>query len=136
MLAALVLGAAGCFAQRYPRHAATHADLLAAMARKGADLVVAGQLTAESVPELTYPLERALAFTRHARQRTGAAAPASLAALEALAERYRTFIDTVDRIRREQRGDIARATLAAPLAAVEAAAQAVHSTLGDEGRRG
>src|SRR5205814_6177892 len=54
---ALVL-LAGCFWRTYGRLAATHVDLLVAMARKGTDLVASGRLSAESMPELTYPLER------------------------------------------------------------------------------
>src|SRR5262244_1780910 len=53
-----------CFWRSYGKAAATHADLLVAMARKGADLVASERLTAENMPELTYPLERAEAFAR------------------------------------------------------------------------
>jgi len=51
------------------------------IARKAADLVAAGRFTAESLPELTYPLERAEAFARQARERAGGDAPASLSAV-------------------------------------------------------
>jgi hypothetical protein len=127
--------AAGCFWRSYGRLAATHAELLAAMARKGSDLVASGRLTAESMPELTYPLERADAFVRAARARSGAAGPPSLDALETLVARYRAFVDALDRVRREQRGDAARATLAPALARVEDAAAAVDRALGEERRR-
>src|SRR5205814_2235774 len=55
---------AGCFWRTYGRLAATHAELLVAMARKHTDLVASGRLTAESMPELTYPPERAQAVAR------------------------------------------------------------------------
>ena len=133
--AALVLVlVAGCFWRSYGRLAATHVDLLTAMARKGADLVASGRLTAESMPELTYPLERAQAFAREAHARTGAEPPPSLAAFDTLVARYRAFIDALDRIRRERTGEDARAALAEPLAAVELAGEAVRAALRAEGR--
>src|SRR5437870_5071153 len=99
---------AGCFWRSYGRLAATHADLLVAMARKGADLVASGRLTAESMPELTYPLERAQAFAHDARARSGSSPPPSVAALDDLIARYRAFVDTLDRVRREQTAETAR----------------------------
>jgi len=125
---------AGCFWRTYGRLAATHADLLVAMARKHTDLVASGRLTAESMPELTYPLERAEAFAREARARSGGAPPASLEALDALCARYRAFVDALDRVRRERSGEAARAALADPLAAVEVAGEAVRAALRAEGR--
>jgi hypothetical protein len=130
---ALVL-VAGCFWRSYGRLAATHVDLLTAIARKGADLVASGRLTAESMPELTYPLERAEAFAREARARSRGAPPPSLEALDALLARYRAFLDALDRIRRERTGEDARAALAEPLAQVEAAGEAVRTALRAEGR--
>src|SRR5206468_223027 len=124
---ALVL-LAGCFWRTYGRLAATHVDLLVAMARKGTDLVASGRLSAESMPELTYPLERAEAFVHDARARSGAP-PASLDALDTLCARYRAFVDALDRVRRERSGEAARAALADPLAAVEAAAERVRAEL-------
>ena len=133
--AALALAlVAGCFWRSYGRAVATHADVLEAMARKGADLVASGWLTAETMPELTYPLERAQAFVREARGRAGGDPPASLAALEALVARYREFVDALDRVRRVATGDDARAALAEPLARVEAAADATRAALRGEGR--
>jgi len=125
---------AGCFWRSYGRIAATHVDLLTAMAHKGADLVASGRLTAESMPELTYPLERAQAFVADAKARSGGAAPPSLAALDALVARYRDFVDVLDRVRREQTGEQARAALAAPLAEVDRAAEAVRAALATEAR--
>ena len=104
------------------------------MARKHTDLVASGRLTAESMPELTYPLERAEAFAREARARSGGAPPASLEALDALCGRYRAFVDALDRVRRERSGETARAALAEPLAAVEAAAETVRVALRAERR--
>lgn len=124
----------GCFWRSYGRLAATHADLLRDMARKGADLVASGRLTAESMPELTYPLERAEAFARRATERSGGAEPGSLAAFRTLIARYRAFVDALDRVRRERSGEAARAALAAPLAEVETAAEEVHAALRAEGR--
>ena len=105
------------------------------MARKGSDLVASGRLTAESMPELTYPLERAEAFAHAARARSGAPAPASLVALETLIARYRAFVDALDRVRRERTGEAARTALAGPLADVEAAGESVRRALHDEGLR-
>ena len=130
----LVVLLAGCFWRSYGRQAAAHVDVLVAIARKGADLVANGRLTAESMPELTYPLERAVAFLEKARARAGATPPESLAALATLTERYRDFVDALDRARREHEPHDARAELAAPLAAVEAAGARVRETLRTEGR--
>ena len=105
------------------RVAGTHVDLLEAMARKGADLVASERLTAENMPELTYPLERAEAFAR------GQAGAPWSGAFAALLARYREFLDALDRIRREQRGAAAGAALGAPLAAVESAADAARAAL-------
>ena len=123
----------GCFWHSYGRLALTHVDLLEALARKGADLVASGRLTAESMPELTYPLERAQAFAKQAHARAGDAPPASLAAFDTLVSRYRAFVDALDRVRREQRGADARAALEEPLHAVEDAAAAARVALRDKG---
>jgi hypothetical protein len=125
----VLLLVSGCFWRTYGRQAEAHADLLVAMAHKGVDLVASGRLTAESLPELTYPLERAEAFAHTARTRSRDPRPRSLDALDALVARYREFVDAVDRTRREQTGDAARAALAEPLARVEAAAAAVRAAL-------
>lgn len=130
---ALVL-VVGCFWRSYGEVAATHADLLVAMARKGGDLVSNGRFTAESMPELTYPLERAQAFARTAVQRSGGAPPASLQALDGLIARYRAFIDLLDRVRRTPPDTATRASLAAALASVAEAGEAVHAALRAEGR--
>jgi len=93
-----------CSWRSYGKATATHADLLVAMARKGADLVASGRLTAESLPELTYPLERADAFLRAAAARSTDHPPPSLRAL------------------------------AEPLATVERAGEGVRAALHAEGR--
>jgi hypothetical protein len=80
--------------------------------------VASGRLTAESMPELTYPLERAQAFAKQARARAGDAPPASLAAFETLVDRYRAFVERSTACGREQRGADARAALERPLTAV------------------
>jgi len=123
----------GCFWRSYGRLAATHADVLVGIARKGVDLVVAGKLTAESMPELTYPLERAEAFGRQAFRETKRPPP-SLHAFMALVARYRDLVDAVDRVRREKKGWQAERALAAPLAAVKKAADLVRASLREEGR--
>ena len=110
----------------------THAEVMVSIAHKAVDLVATGRFTAESVPELTYPLERAEAFARQARERAGADAPPSLARFDELIARYRAFVDAVDRTRREQRGADAAAALAGPLRTVEDAATAVNEALRDE----
>jgi hypothetical protein len=104
------------------------------MAHKGADLVANDRLTAETMPELTYPLERAQAFASEARARSRGAPPPSLDALEVLIARYREFVDALDRVRRERRGEAARTALAEPLARVEAAAEGVQAALREERR--
>ena len=126
---------AGCFWRSYPRQAAAQAQLLMAMAHKEVDLVVGGQLTAENMPELTYPLERAGAFVKSATQRAGEAPPASLVALRALCERYRVLLDTLDRVRRSERGEAALARLGVPLAEVDGAVAAVRRALAEEAAR-
>jgi len=125
---------AGCFWRSYGRAVATHVEVLLGMARKGVDLVANGRLTAESMPELTYPLERAQAFAETARARAAGRPPGSLLAFEALLVRYRSFLDALDRVRRQQSGAAAGRTLQAPLAAVEAAGEAVRASLRSEGR--
>jgi hypothetical protein len=132
--ALVLLLAAGCFWRSYGPQMAAHTDVLVGIARKGADLAGGGRFTAETMPELTYPLERATAFARHAADRGGGRPPASLAAFEALIARYREFVDALDRARREHPPAGARRALAAPLAAVEAAAARVREALAAEGR--
>ena len=122
----------GCFWRSYAPRMRTHAEVMVSIARKAVDLVATGRFTAESMPELTYPLERADAFAQGARQRAGAEPPPSLAAFDELIARYRAFVDALDRSRREQRA-AAAATLAEPLRAVEAAAAAVNEALRHEG---
>src|SRR5262249_55862440 len=129
--ATIMMFAAGCGWRAYGRMAATHADVLVAVARKGVDLVAGGRLTAESMPEVTYPLERAQAFAGDVA--SGGGAPPSLEAFQTLCARYRDLLDTLDRVRREERGEAAREALAAPLGEVERAAAAVHAALVTEG---
>jgi hypothetical protein len=126
-LALALLGA--CFWHSYASRMRTHAEVMVSIAHKGADLVRTGRFTAESVPELTYPLERAEAFAQEVRRHAGVEPPASLLAFETLVARYRSFIDALDRSRREQRPEDAAATLAAPLKAVDDAASAVDDAL-------
>jgi hypothetical protein len=121
--------ASGCFWRSYPQRLRTHSELLVAFARKGHDLVATGRFTAESLPELTYPLERAAAFAAEARRRTDTPPP-SLVAFEELIARYREFVDRVDLARRGRRRDVA---LDEPLEDVEAAARAVTAALEREG---
>lgn len=134
LLVLVAVSTAGCFWRTYGRLAATHVEVLTAIARKGADLVAAGRLTAESMPELTYPLERAQAFAQKAAARGDDARPPSLAAFDVLVARYRAYVDSLDRVRREVPRAAAREALAGPLAEVEAAGAAVMSALRSEGR--
>jgi hypothetical protein len=122
----------GCFWHSAGREAATHVDVMTAIAHKGVDLVVAGRLTAESMPELTYPLERAQAFAARWR---GGAAPPWLHAFVDLLDRYRDLVDALDRVRREAKGEAAATALREPLARVDAAADAVRAALAAAGRR-
>ena len=130
-LAIAVLGA--CFWRSYAPRMRTYSEVMVSIAHKGADLVRAGHFTAESVPELTYPLERAEAFAREVRGHAGAEPPASLLAFETLIARYRSFVDALDRSRREQAPEDAAARLAEPLRAVDDAAAAVDKALRREG---
>jgi len=130
----LLVALTACFWHSYGRAAATHADLLVAMARKGRDLVVNGRFSAESMPELTYPLERAEAFSHAALLRSGSDVPASVAAFQDLLAAYRGFVDTLDRVRRTDTGTAAESVLAEPLRKVEASRDAVHAALQAEGR--
>lgn len=130
---ALVL-LAGCFWRSYGPQAAAHVDVLVGVARKGADLVGGGRFSAESMSELTYPLERAVAFARKARARARGTAPESLLAMEALIERYREFVSALDGVRRDHAPEDARVALADPLAAVESAGRSVREALAREGR--
>jgi hypothetical protein len=124
-LALAVVLTVGCGGRADQRLALVHVELLTALARKGADLVASGRLTAESMPELTYPLERAQAFAALRRQPR----PPWLDSFETLVARYRDFVDALDRVRREQGGEGARTALAAPLAAVVGAGEAVREAL-------
>jgi hypothetical protein len=131
VLLACAVVAGGCFWRSYPDRMRTHTELLVAFARKGRDLVATGRFTAESLPELTYPLERATAFAADARGRTPAP-PASLDAFDALLARYRTFVELLDDARRTKRGAAGADELAKPLADVESAAEAVTAALARE----
>jgi hypothetical protein len=127
-LVGLLVVAVACTGAAARREARTHADVLEAIAGKGADLVQSGRLVAESMPELTYPLERAQAFARTARARARLE-PAALDALDALVERYRAFVDTLDRVRRELEPSAAARALVEPLAAVRHAAASLRAAL-------
>jgi len=127
-----VLGVAvvsACHWWSYAPRMRTHAEVMVSIARKGADLVRTGRFTAESMPELTYPLERAEAFARDAHGRAGASVPPSLLAFDTLVARYRAFVDVLDRARREQRPAEAATTLEEPLRGVEEAASEVDEAL-------
>jgi hypothetical protein len=121
MIFLCLAGLGGCFWRSYPQRLRTHSDLLVAFARKGRDLVASGRFSAENLPELTYPLERAQAFAADARRRTEAP-PASLVAFERLIERYRALVERVDRQRHERDGPEDAASLEESVAAIEAAA--------------
>jgi hypothetical protein len=128
---ALALVVAACGGS-YDRQVEAHVALLTAVARKGVDLVGSGRLTAESMPELTYPLERARAFAERESRRQGGSPPPSLLAFQSLVARYRDFVDALDRLRREKSGPDARVALGPPLAAVEAAGEAVRAAIRQE----
>jgi hypothetical protein len=122
----------GCFWRRYPERLRIHGEVLVSTARKARDLVATGRFTAESVPELTYPLARAEAFAAESHRRSGATPPASLVAFEELLARYRAFVELVDETRRRERGAAAAERLGEPLAAVERAAREVTAALARE----
>ena len=121
----------GCWWRSYPARMRPHTEVLVAFARKGRDLVVTGRFTAESLPELTYPLERANAFAADATRRVSPP-PASLVAFETLLARYRTFVELLDDTRRTKRGAAGAVELAQPLADVEGAAAEVQTALDRE----
>ena len=131
LLLLLVIGGGlwGPFWHRYPRLVVTHAQLLADMAEKGRDLVVVGQFTAASLPELTYPLERALAFEHETARRTGSPPPTSLAAFSRLVAAYQGLVETLDDTRRQPRAAqvAGRGALDATVAAIRADADAVRA---------
>jgi hypothetical protein len=125
----VVLLVAGCFWRSFPERIATHADVLVSMARKGMDLTAADRLTAGTLPELFYPLERAQALAAEARRRSGDTPPAVLVPFEDLLVRYRAFCDQIDRLRRERPGPAARERLQPAFGEIERAAAAVHAAL-------
>lgn len=127
-LVACLAVAGGCFWRSYPDRMRTHAELMVSFARKARDLVATGRFTAESLPELTYPLERANAFAADARRRADPP-PASLIAFDALVGRYRAVVDRVDRARRDPE---AAKTLDDDVKAIEAAARDVEGALAGE----
>jgi hypothetical protein len=133
-LLACAVALSGCWWRSYPARMRTHTELLVAFARKGRDLVATGRFTAESLPELTYPLERANAFGAEAAQRVSPA-PGSLVAFQTLLARYRTFVELLDDTRRTKRGVAGAEELAQPLADVEAAAAEVTAALDREAGR-
>jgi hypothetical protein len=125
--------ASGCFWQSYPQRLRTHSELLVAFARKGRDLVATGRFTAENLPELTYPLERAAAFAAEARRKSETP-PESLVAFERLIERYRAFVQRVDRERHDRTGTAETASLDATVAEIEATSADVAAALAREQR--
>ncbi len=127
-LVACLAAASGCFWRSYPERLRTHAELLVSFARKARDLVATGRFTAEDLPELTYPLERASAFAADARRRADAP-PASLVAFDTLLGRYRALVDQVDRARRDPE---AARTLDDTLTSIEAAARDVDEAVAGE----
>ncbi|HWP67256.1 MAG TPA: hypothetical protein VNO26_15265 [Candidatus Limnocylindria bacterium] len=109
-----------------------HAELLAAMAGKGADLVAAHRFTPETLAELHYPLDRARAYASEAARRSGADRPPSLTAFERLLEAYGEFCAVADEARRAPAAG-AEAVRAAAERVRERAAE-THRALVAEGR--
>jgi hypothetical protein len=124
----VAIAAGGCWWRSYPERMRTHAEVLVAFARKGRDLVATGRFTAESLPELIYPLKRATAFAAEARRRLDPP-PASLPAFETLLARYGAFVDLADALRRAPDAGDAAGRLDAAVAAVESAADEVRRAL-------
>lgn len=108
----LLCALSGCFWHRYPRLVVTHAQLLADMAEKGRDLVALGRFTAESLPELTYPYERAAAYETSVRAAAESRALPSLEIFSAMVAQYRTFLQAIDDVRGRRPDDVATARLA------------------------
>jgi maltooligosyltrehalose synthase len=131
LLLACITAATGCFWRSYPQRLSTHAELLVSIARKARDLVATGRFTAENLPELTYPLERAAAYAADAHRRAPKP-PSSLVAFDRLIERYRAYVELVDSQRRERDGAAAVRAVESSLADVEAAARDVAAALAQE----
>jgi len=129
VLVGCTLVAGGCFWRQYPARLATHTEVLLGIARKAHDLVVTGRFTAENLPELTYPLERATAYAHDVHAHGGAARP-SLVAFETLIARYRTYVEAVDHARMETGAPAT--SLDVPLAALTTAADEVTAALAKE----
>ena len=120
----------GCFWRSYGGRMRTHTQLLVSFARKTGDLVAVKRFTAQNLPELTYPLERATTFAEET-QRHASEAPDSLVAFEALLARYRELVLLADRTRQESD---AEGAVPSAVAAVVTAADAVEAALVGEGR--
>lgn len=72
ILLVALLGAVGCYWQKYDKLVRTHVEILDAMAGKMRDLVRRdGRLEPEQMAEFRYPLERAKDFARIVRGRHG-----------------------------------------------------------------
>ncbi len=95
----LLCALGGCFWHRYPGLVMVHAQLLADMAEKGRDLVTMGRFTAESLPELTYPYERAAAYEAAVRAANGDRPLPSLVVFSAMVAQYKTFLETLEDVR-------------------------------------
>jgi hypothetical protein len=130
VLVACLAMAGGCFWRSYPARMRTHTELLVSFARKTGDLVEAHRFTAQNLPELTYPLERATAFARETRRHTSEA-PDSLVAFERLLERYRELLYLADSTR--QALDASQ-NVPFAVSAVGTAGDAVEAALVREGR--
>jgi len=129
----LALVTIACTPKPFGERALMHAELLRDQARKGVDLAVAGQLTAEALAELLYPLARAREATQEERERAGAGAgPFShamtspvLRKLEALCIAYADLVDAIDRARREHAGPVPEGVLKPAMQEVERRADMV-----------
>lgn len=122
-LALALLGAAGCYWQRYPRLVETHLDLMLEFSAKLRGFAEDGErIAAASWGEFTYPLERARDFSRIVSSRHGGrgslaafdravAAYAELVADPAILDRADAIAE-IDRLR-SRIGDEARAARAA-----------------------
>lgn len=131
----LLCALSGCFWHRYPRLVVTHAQLLADMAEKGRDLVALGRFTAESLPELTYPYERAAAYEASVRSAAGVRALPSLEIFSAMVAQYKTFLQALDDVRGRPADQVApeRAALDRTVESLRAQVEALRQALASEG---
>ena len=114
ILLVALLGAAGCYWQKYDKLVRTHVEILDAMAGKMQDLVRRdGRLEPEQMAEFRYPLERAKDFARIVRGRYGGRE--SFLRFARYLERYADLLAFAEGVRADSRSAQEKAAEMAPL---------------------